>query len=86
MASWITNAQNYISSNTMKNPIDEIFGSKARQNGTAPTITQEPIVTDGKKIISDVGNKINDFGKDMTPFLVGIILLVLFFMFDGIRR
>jgi len=28
MASWITNAQNYISSNTMKNPIDEIFGSK----------------------------------------------------------
>jgi len=55
-------------------------------NGTAPTITQEPIVTDGKKIISDVGTKLNDFGKDMTPFLVGIILLVVFFFIDNIRR
>jgi len=38
--------KDYLSSNTIKNPLDTLFGSEGRKEKVAPKITKEPIFTD----------------------------------------
>jgi len=75
--------KDYISSNTIKNPLDTLFGSGGRKEKVAPTITKEPIFTDIGTFFKSLGTGFSTLLHD-TELVV--ILLIIGFLIWAFKK
>jgi|GEM_PF-1213051 hypothetical protein len=73
--------KDYISSNTIVNPIDTLFGSGGRKEKVSPKITQEPIVTKAESFFKSLGTGFSTLFHDTEVVVVLLIIGFLLYLF-----